>query len=79
MEIIDFDIETLKNEIVVENSGVYIPTDGIAKETDAFLVLEWTETRNLLLNDLTKVGKYFLLNLIQIVFKANYFPETKIE
>lgn len=65
MQNIDFDIEALKNEIVVENSGVYIPTDGIAKETDAFLIIEWAETRNLLLNDLTKVTKNMIFNLFK--------------
>ena len=54
-DVIDFDIEALKSEIVVEDAGIYIPTDGIAKGNDAFTLMEWTETRNLLLNDLVKV------------------------
>ena len=52
---IDYDIDELKNQIQVEDTGVYIPTDGIAKGTDAFTILELAETRNLLLNDLIRV------------------------
>ena len=56
VDVIDFNIEELKNEICVEDAGVYIPTDGIAKDNDAFTLIEWTETRNLLINDLVKVS-----------------------
>jgi hypothetical protein len=52
---IEFDIEALKSEILVEDSGVYIPSDGIAKGDDALTVIEWSETRNLFLNDLARV------------------------
>jgi len=52
---IDFDIDTLKSEICIEEAGVYIPTDGIAKGDDAYTLIEWKETRNLLLNDLNRV------------------------
>ena len=57
-DVIDFDIDmdALKNEISVEDAGVYIPTDGVAKDNDAFSLIEWTETRNLLINDLVKVN-----------------------
>jgi SepF-like predicted cell division protein (DUF552 family) len=63
----DIDLEALKNEISIEGAGVYIPSDGIAKDTDALNVLEWTDTRNLLLLDLQKVindynSKSFLYN-----------------
>ena len=51
----DFDLDTLKNEIQIEDSGVYIPSDGIAKGDDSLTVLEWLETRNLFLNDLNRV------------------------
>jgi hypothetical protein len=51
----DLDLEALRNEIVVEGSGVYIPLDNIAKGNDALNILEFPETRNLLLNDLFKV------------------------
>jgi len=57
-DVIDFDIEALKGEILVEDSGVYIPSDGIAKGDDAFTVIEWSETRNLFLNDLARVINY---------------------
>lgn len=53
---IDYDMEALKQEIQVEEAGVYIPTDGIAKGDDALYLLEFTGTRYLLLNDLVKVG-----------------------
>ena len=52
---IDFDSEALKSEILVEDSGVYIPSDGIAKGDDALTVIEWSETKNLFLNDLARV------------------------
>ena len=61
-EAIDFDVEALKSEILVEDSGVYIPTDEIAKGDDALTLIEWSETRNLLLNDLTRV-KLFSIKL----------------
>lgn len=67
MDIINFDIENLKNEISVEDAGVYIPSDGIAKDNDAFSLIEWVETRNLLINDLVKVKKRLLL------FIENFF------
>ena len=51
----EIDFDALKTQICVEDTGVYIPTDGIAKGNDAFTVLEWPETRHLLLNDLIKV------------------------
>jgi hypothetical protein len=54
---INYDIDELRNQICVEDTGVYIPTDGIAKGNDAYTLLEWQETRNLLLNDLVKVEK----------------------
>jgi hypothetical protein len=47
----------LKNDIIVEDTGVYIPTDGIAKDNDAFLLLEYKETRNLIICDLFRVNK----------------------
>ena len=53
---IDYDIETLRQEIQVEEAGVYIPTDGIAKGDDALYVLEFTGSRNLFLNDLVRVS-----------------------
>ena len=56
-ETIDFDLETLKKEIVIEGSGVYVPLDNIAKGNDALNILEFTETRDLLLNDLFQVIK----------------------
>ena len=52
---IDFDIEALKSEICIEEAGVYMPTDGIAKGDDAYTLIEWKETRNILLNDLNRV------------------------
>ncbi len=59
-DVIDFDIEALKGEILVEDSGVYIPSDGIAKGDDALTVVEWSETRNLFFNDLARVIYIFL-------------------
>lgn len=56
----------MKSEIVVENTGVYIPTDGIAKDTDALTILEWTETRNLLINDLTKLSTFLKQKLSEM-------------
>lgn len=58
VDTIDFDMDALKNEISVEDTGVYVPTDNIAKGDDAFNILELTETRNLLLNDLTKLEAF---------------------
>ncbi len=57
-EAIDYDIDGLKNEISVEGTGVYVPVDNIAKGDDAFNLLEWSETRNLLLNDLLKLEAF---------------------
>lgn len=54
----DLDLEALRNEIVVEGSGVYIPLDNIAKGNDALNILEFPETRNLLLNDLFKLDAF---------------------
>jgi hypothetical protein len=56
--VIDYDLDELKNQISVEGSGVYIPSDGIAKGNDAFLLLEWHETRNLFINDLIKLETF---------------------
>jgi hypothetical protein len=58
IESVDYDLDALRNEISVEDAGVYIPSDGIAKDTDAYCILEWLETRNLLLLDLLKVRVY---------------------
>ena len=52
---VDYDIDSLRHEICIEEAGVYIPTDNKAKGNDAYVLLEWLETRNLLLNDLFKV------------------------
>ena len=52
---IDYDLEELKNQICVEDTGVYIPSDQSAKGNDALSVLEWPETRSLFMNDLLKV------------------------
>lgn len=52
---IDFDIDALQGEICIEEAGVYIPTDGIAKGDDAYTLIEWKETRDLLLNDINRV------------------------
>ena len=54
----EIDFDALKTQICVEDTGVYIPTDGIAKGNDAFTVLEWPETRHLLLNDLIKLEAF---------------------
>ena len=75
MDIINFDIENLKNEISVEDAGVYIPSDGIAKDNDAFSLIEWVETRNLLINDLVKVKKRLLL-FIENFFIKPYLSEN---
>lgn len=63
----DVDLEALKSEISVEGGGVYIPSDGIAKDTDAFTLLEWAETRNLLILDLQKVinGTTFIMKILK--------------
>ena len=51
---IDLNIDT--NDIEVKDCGVYIPSDGIAKDNDAFLLLEYKETRNLIICDLFRVS-----------------------
>ena len=56
---VDFDIEAYKSEICVEGAGVYIPSDGVAKGDDALTIIEWVETRNLLMNDLLRVSFSF--------------------
>lgn len=58
IDTIDYDIDALKNEIKIEGTGVYVPTDNIAKGDDALSLLEWSETRNLILNDLTKLETF---------------------
>jgi hypothetical protein len=55
LALFDVNMEQLKNEISVEEVGVYIPSDGVAKDDDARSILEWPETRHLFLNDLIKV------------------------
>jgi hypothetical protein len=54
---IDLNIDT--NDIEVKDCGVYIPSDGIAKDNDAFLLLEYKETRNLIISDLFRVSSIF--------------------
>ncbi len=54
----DFDMDALKSEISVEGTGVYVPEDNIAKGEDALDLLDWSETRNLLLNDLFKLEAF---------------------
>ena len=66
-------IEELKNEISVEDAGVYIPTDGIAKDNDAFSLVEWVETRNLLINDLVKVKIFFWPLTIFLIILTSLF------
>ena len=73
VDTIDFDIEELKNEISVEDAGVYIPTDGIAKDNDAFSLVEWVETRNLLINDLVKVKIFFWPLTIFLIILTSLF------
>ena len=51
-------------DIIVEDTGIYIPTDGIAKDNDAFLLLEYNETRSLIVCDLFKVKKKYEFLLI---------------
>lgn len=60
---IDYDMEALKQEIQVEEAGVYIPTDGIAKGDDALYLLELPGTRNLFLNDLVKLKTFLTQKL----------------
>lgn len=55
IETADFDLESFKNDIVVEGTGIYIPEDKIAKGNDALTILEFAETRSLLINDLFQV------------------------
>ncbi len=56
-------MEALRNEIVIEGTGIFIPEDNIAKGNDAFTILEYAETRSLLLNDLFQVYyPFFFLN-----------------
>ena len=55
---VEYDLDKLSSQICVESTGVYIPTDGVAKGNDAFCTLEWAETRNLLLNDLIKLDSF---------------------
>ena len=61
IDTIDYDIDALRNEISVEEAGVYVPTDNIAKGNDAYNLLEWSETRNLFLNDLFKVMHFLFV------------------
>lgn len=58
VDAVDYDIEALRNEISVEEAGVFVPTDNIAKGNDAFTLLEWAETRNLIMNDLFKLQTF---------------------
>ena len=70
---IDFDIDALKSEICIEEAGVYIPTDGIAKGDDAYTLIEWKETRNLLLNDLNRVFNSSFIPFYCNVMEFNLF------
>lgn len=54
-DINNIDLEALRNEISVEGTGVYVPSDGMAKDTDALFLIEWNDTRNLLIFDLQQV------------------------
>jgi hypothetical protein len=51
------DDEAFKGYIIVEDSGVYVPSDGIAKGNDAFTLIKFIETRNLILQELIRVSK----------------------
>lgn len=59
-------MESFRNEIVIEGTGIYIPEDKIAKGNDAFKILEFTETRSLLLNDLFQVISGFYFNCLKL-------------
>jgi hypothetical protein len=56
------DDETLKDCITVEETGVYIPVDGIAKDDDALTILEFQDTRNSIYHDLIRVCLTFNLS-----------------
>ncbi len=42
--------------ITVEETGVYIPVDGIAKYNDALTLLEYHDTRNSIYHDIIRVS-----------------------
>lgn len=55
---IDYDLDAIRSEICVESSGVYVPSDGIAKGDDALTLIGCTKTRNLLFNDLHRLEMF---------------------
>lgn len=59
-------MEALRNEIVIEGTGIFIPEDNIAKGNDAFTILEYAETRSLLLNDLFQV--YYPCFFVKLIY-----------
>ena len=76
--------DSFKNAIVVEDSGVYVPEDRIAKGDDALNLLELLETRNFLLNDLSRVSWKKFCSFISIrilghfyIFKLDTFLKQK--
>jgi hypothetical protein len=69
----DVNIEQLKNEISVEEVGVYIPSDGVAKGDDARYILEWPETRHLFLDDLVKVCVGLKKKKFLFYFSSSFF------
>lgn len=78
IDTIDYDIDALRNEISVEEAGVYVPTDNIAKGNDAYNLLEWSETRNLFLNDLFKLESFLRQKLTEMKLDSDNILITTI-
>jgi hypothetical protein len=77
-DIIDFNIDELKNEISIEGTGVYIPNDGIAKDDDALNLLEFNETRSLLMNDLLKLQTFLQQKYYEMINESDNILITTI-
>ncbi len=78
VEAVDYDIEALRNEICVEEAGVFVPTDNSAKGNDAYTLLEWVDTRNLLLNDLFKLQTFLKQKYIEMSSESDNLLITSI-
>lgn len=69
-------IDDLKNVISIEESGVYVPSDGVAKDTDALSLLEYKETRVLINCSLLQLEAFFKRRLDEMSDTGNILLVT---
>jgi len=70
------DEDAFKGYIIVEDAGVYVPSDGIAKGNDALTLLEFIDTRNLIFQDLTRLNTFLNQKYLEMSEEQNVLIST---